>query len=146
MPPAAGFGLVGSMIEYRSFTSDHGVYKSHLRPRFTVSRGLIFQSSCAYRPVYQVRSPITASLTYILELSTLPNRKLANSLPVVVRSGPLGNAVSSAPKVKYGPRLGYRPLCCNRRRSSPNLKLCLFLVHDRESAYRKVLDTGSIRS
>ena len=100
MPPAAGLGFVGSMIEYRSFTSAHGVKKSQRRPRLTVSLGLIFQSSCAYRPVYHVRSPITASLTYILELSTFPKRKLANSFPVVVRSEPLGNAVSSAENVK----------------------------------------------
>src|SRR3954454_11173209 len=61
MPPAAGLGFVGSIIEYRFATSDHGVNKSQRRPRFMLSFGLSFQSSCTYRPVYQVRSPMTAS-------------------------------------------------------------------------------------
>src|SRR5437762_2114237 len=44
-PPAAGFGSFGSIIEYRSLTSAHGVKRSHRRPRLSVNLGLIFKSS-----------------------------------------------------------------------------------------------------
>src|ERR1700730_14836028 len=94
---APGSGTLSETSDIRFVTSYSGGIISHRNPMFTVSFGVIFQSSIAYNPCSGWRKLLVYPTRFWLALLAAPNKKLANASPVCV--GKFGRAVCNGLKL-----------------------------------------------